>query len=416
MKPHVIIGNGAAAISALESFRKYDSDSPVCLISKDRYPAYSRVLLPYYLRDIVSYRKVFIRDDDYYRRMNVETHFGDPAVELDTGKNNVILKSGQKITYKNLLIATGAHAVKPPIKGLEGAGVFHLWTLEDAQQIEGYLKPEHKALILGSGFVALQAAWAAVEAGLEVHIYELMDRIMPKVIDTKGSHFFESIIKRKGAQVHINVQTERVEHLENGKLKVFARDKDPLEVDFIIVGTGVRPNTEFLHNNSLADRNGVSVNSSMETSESGVYAAGDVALSPSTFGEPHVSHALWPTAVEHGKIAGANMAGKNLIYRGSLNMNVTGMFGVSVASMGNFQDNEEYKTQVIIRKKENRYLKVQLKDSTPQGGIVIGNEQDVKILGALRPLIRRKIKIENSSNLIHGLLEGRYYPQSMSRR
>ena len=409
MRNTVIIGNSAAGINALESFRKYEADSPVTLISEEPGPAYSRVLLPYYLRKEMSFDNLFIRRGDYYKRMRVNTHFGEPVRQIEVKKRCVRLKSGAVIPFDRLLIATGAHPVKPPVQNLAGPGVHHLWTLEDAQKLDSLLHPGKRALILGSGFVALQAAWAALRRGLEATVFELMSRIMPKVLDDQGASMLHQKILRHGVDLRTEILTEGIERSQDGTIRVFAKGYPPFSVDVIIIGTGVRPNVEFLQDSPVEINGGILVNSKMESSARGIYAAGDVALGPTVFNEAHVPHALWPTAVEHGKIAGANMAGKDLDYRGSLNMNVTEMFGITVASMGIFQSCEAFENVSHIDPRKGRYIKILLRDQKPVGGIILGTPEDVNLLGTLRPFIRRGITVNIKECFHQDLMENIFY-------
>lgn len=393
MRNTVIIGNSAAGINALESFRKYEADSPVTLISEEPGPAYSRVLLPYFLRKEVSFENLFIRRDNYYKRMKVNTRFGEAVLQIEVKKQKVRLKSSTVIPFDRLLIATGAHPVKPPVQNLAGPGVHHLWTLQDAQKLDSLLLPGKRALILGSGFVALQAAWAALTRGVEVTIFELMPRIMPRVLDEQGALILQQKILSHGVDLRTEITTEGIERSGDNTIRVFAKGYPPFSVDVIIVGTGVRPNVEFLQDSPVEIDGGIPVNSRMESSIRGIYAAGDVASGPTVFNEAHVTHALWPTAVEHGKIAGANMAGKELDYRGSLNMNVTGMFGITVASMGIYQGCDGLENVSYIDSAKDRYIKILLRDQKPIGGIIVGTPEDVKLLGALRPFIGRNMSV-----------------------
>ena len=135
----VIIGNSAAGINALEEFRKHDKESEVTLISKEGGPAYSRVLLPYYLRGKVDYNNFFIRDNAFYKKMGAE-YIEAEVINIDEEKKVVEIDSGKKILFDKLLIASGSSAFMPPIEGLAGQGVYNMWTLEDVKNIEPLFK------------------------------------------------------------------------------------------------------------------------------------------------------------------------------------------------------------------------------------------------------------------------------------
>ena len=395
----IIIGNSAAGLSALDSFRKYDKTSKVTLISKEPGPAYSRVLLPYYLRKKLTLNKLFLNDKSYYQKLKAETYFGYEVTKINEVGRYIELDNGELLSYDKLLIATGAHPVKPPIRGLEGRGVFHMWTLNDALSLEPYYKEGKRVLILGSGFVSLQAAWSAVKCGMKVSIYELAPRIMPQVLDEKGANVLEKQIYSNGVDLKVNTCTERIERNADNTLTAFAQGLEPQTFDLIIVGTGVCPNIAFLINSSLDIERGLLVNNKMETNIPGIYAAGDVVQGPTAFGDEHVIHALWPTAVEEGKVAGANMAGEDIIYTGSLNMNVTEMFGITVASMGRFMGEVNDTVEEYGCPQNGHYIKIVYSGGIPIGGIVIGNSEDVELLGILRPLIRYKKSVVKTANL-----------------
>ena len=404
MRETVIIGNSAAGLSALEHFRKYDSRSPVTLITAETEKAYSRVLLPYFLRKQIPWENLFIRTNEYYSRLKVSKLHNTKVISADLKNGKLICENaeaGEKaIPFDQLLIATGANPMKPPIKGLEGPRVRHLWTFQDCMDLNTLFEKGRRVLILGSGFVALQAAWAALHRGSKVSVYELMDRIMPRVLDPVGAELLHEKITDLGVDLKTGAKTQEIQHNHDGSMTVIAEELPPLEVDAIIVGTGVRPNTDFLEEGSLEMDRGILINNRMETSVPGVYAAGDVALGSSVFGDTHISHALWPTAVEHGKIAGANLAGKKFDYRGSLNMNVTEMFNTIVASMGKFEkdtpEEDTYSETSFKHEATGEYLKILWENEQPMGGVLIGEAKDVPLFGALRALIRESDTLESS--------------------
>ena len=400
----VIIGNSAAGLSALSRFRSIDQESQITLVSAESATAYSRVLLPYYLRRKIPHEKLFIRRPEDYERLSVKTVFGVEVRHVDPESHTLTLEDGRTIGFDRLLIATGSRPLLPPVEGLAGANVYHLWTLSDTEQLDSLFRPGRRVLVIGSGFIALQAAWVAQQRGLKVAVFELLPRIMPTVLDERAAALLHQKVEANGVEVRVGIHTEAVERTKKGVLRVQANGHPPLEVDLIIVGAGVRPNTELLDGSPVKTDRGIPVNEYMETNVPGIYAAGDVARGPTAFGETHQTHALWPTAVEHGRIAGANMAGQRAPYQGSLNMNVTEMFGITVASMGKFVKDEGLTSHVIDETGQSRYVKIILREGIPIGAVALGGAEDTVILGRLRPWIRNQRRLPD----VGGFLEGRY--------
>ena len=393
----VIIGNSAAGLSALETFRKSDSSSTVTLVTKEGERPYSRVLLPYYLKGKIPYENLFIRDKDYFTRMNAKCITGK-VVKLLPEQQSILLEDKTVLPYDKLLIATGSSPTKPPIPGLSGKGVYHLWNLEDIKHLTPYFKKNKNVVILGSGFVSLQGAWAALSCGLKVSVVELMPRIMPIALDNRAAELLSVRMKNSGVDLRVNTMTQKIERTHDGKFVLHFKDKNTLKADVIIVGTGVQPNVDFLAGTKIRIDAGIVVDDHMETSIPGVYAAGDVAQIPSTFGGDPVVHALWPTAIETGRIAGSSLCSEQTPYKGSLNMNVTQMFDITVASMGNFIDSDDTESWIDKSLPKDQYLKILLKEGVPVGAISAGNSELISTLGFLRPLIRGKVRIQGGDS------------------
>jgi nitrite reductase (NADH) large subunit len=384
----VIIGNSAAGINAAEEIRRHHSDDKIIMISKETEQPYSRVLLPYFLRGkLPNESQLFIRENDFYKKNDIEFING-LVTSINEKEKWIKLQDETLLKYDKLLITSGSSPVTPPIKGLEGENILHMWTWQDAKMLEKLFHKGKKVLILGSGFVSLQAAWAAIVKELDVYVYELMSRIMPRVIDDYSAEILTERIKQFGVKLEVGAMTERIERLENGQLRVIANGLDAIDVDFIIVGTGVRPNTQFLAHTNVDHQRGIKVDEFMQTNIPDIYAAGDVASGPTTF-EENMIHALWPTAVEEGKIAGSNMIGVKKAYEGSLNMNVTQMFNTTVASIGKFEADETKETW-FYDLGDMGIFKLVLNGEIPMGAAVLGSSELVEFLGILRPLIRNK--------------------------
>ncbi len=382
----VIIGNSAAGLSALEAFRRRDRTSQVTVISAEGGRPYSRVLLPYYLRGRIRQRDLFIRPEGYYEGLDARTVFGEAVVQVDAEAQEVKLAGGRTVPYDRLLVATGSRAAVPPIDGLDGPGVQGFWTLDDALRLDRGLRPGGRLMVLGAGFVALQAAWAAHRRGADVTVAELEGRILPRVLDESASALLRAHIEQAGVRVATDVCIAGLERAR-GELCCTADDADTYHVDLLVVATGVRPNDSVLPEAVSDQGSGLRVDASMETAVESVYAAGDVARAPLWAGGDDVL-ALWPVAVAQGRVAGANLAGAGLTCEGSLSGNVTEMFGVTVASVGRFVGASGERVVILEDLPGVEYLKIVLADDVPLGAVYLGEQQAVRLLGRLGPFIR----------------------------
>ena len=388
----LIIGNSAAGLSAAETIRKHDKDKKITIVSKEGGLAYSRVLLPYVLRGKLPEENLIIRDDDYYQTNNFE-YIEGWVTEVNTESKSVLINNEDNLKYESLLIASGSNPVKPPIPGIHNDGIFHMWTKEDMESLAPHFEKGQRVAVIGSGFVSLQAAWAAVYKGLDVTVIELADRIMPNVIDNQGAEILSEKIRSFGVDLRTETLTESIEKKADGTFLINLKGQETVEADFIIVGTGVRPNTSFLESTEIKIDRGIHVDEFMQTNIEDVYAAGDVAAGPTSFGESNQIHALWPTAIEMGKVAGLNILGKNFSYEGSLNMNVTQMYDLTVASMGQFTDDIECDTYYMPESSDKGYMKICAKGDQIIGACLVGKTSAMKIFGMLRPVIRLNKKM-----------------------
>lgn len=409
----VIIGNSAAGLSALQNFRKLDKTSRVVMISKEGLLPYSRVLLPYVLRGKLPYDGMTIRTQEFFSRMDAQCVEGT-VTKLDTAARRVLLEDGRSFAYDKVLIATGSYAVTPPIEGAHQPGVVHMWTKADVDELLPLFQGGKRAVVIGSGFVSLQAAWAACYRGMKVTVIELMDRIMPSVLDEHGAEVLVKAIGDKGVTLHTGTSTEKIEKQADGSFLVYLKDKAPVAADFVIMGTGVRPNVAFLEGSGVTVTRGIPVDEYMRTNVPDVYAAGDVAAGPTAFGDEHMIHALWPTAVEMGKTAAFAMAGQPVAYEGSLNMNVTQMYDVTVASMGRFNDADIDETRCFAPEDGYGYLKVCYKDGYIVGACLVGESDAVTLFGKLRPIIRKKQKVDCDIHDLEQITNMRAFAKALS--
>jgi len=407
-----IVGNSAAALSALESFRERDLTSSVTLVCEEEGPAYSRVLLPYYLRRKLSYDGLFIRRMGDYVRLRAATEFGARVERVDLATRELELADGRRLGFERLLLATGSSPARPPIPGLDGPGVHTLWSLDDAVRLDPMFRDGARVMVLGSGFVALQAAWAATQRGLQVTVVELLEQILPRVLDAAAARILHEQLLAHGVDVRTGTRTDGLETDRRGMVRVSTKGASPFTVDAVIAATGARPNDGLLPECLEPGEPGIPVADTMETGVAGVFAAGDVTRGPTAAGGPREIHALWPTAVEQGRVAGANLAGAGVSYAGSLSMNVTEMFGLTVASLGRFVEgagDDVFESRDLAG---IRYLKLVSRSGVPVGAISLGEPEGAALLGRLRPFVRQKRLLPD----LPAFLEGRDLDQRLVGR
>ena len=382
----IIIGNSAAGLSALEAFRKIDTVSKVWVVTKESPRPYSRVQLPYYLTDRVALDSLAIRPDNHLHELNAKIITGQ-VVGLDTAAKTVHLNTGQSLAYDRLLIASGSAPFTPAITGIGLPGVHNIWTMEDAVALKSVLIEGQRILIIGGGFIAMQAAWAAAQCNLETTL-SVRSIIMRRDLDDIARATLKERMQAAGILLMEGTTPDRILETADNTLQVDFTGHDSLQVDTIVSATGIQPNTGFLEDSNLEIDGGILVNSNMQTNIQNIYAAGDVAAAKSAGGRQHQVQALWPCAVEQGQVAGQNLAGLDTTYQGSLNMNVVELFGLVIASVGRFTDTEGFDTWTWDDQKVGNYLRIFLDEGVPVGGISLGKAEGVGILGMLRPYIR----------------------------
>jgi NAD(P)H-nitrite reductase large subunit len=389
MVRHVIVGAGPAAINAIETIRELDGGaSEIVLISDE--PAYARMVLPYYLADQIPYQQVFTGDAAYFERLKVQTRFGRRVNRVDATAKSVTLDNGETLSFDNLLIATGSSPVTPPIPGADLPGVVPLWTLAHTeaalQTMAGRDHPQ--AVLIGAGFIGFIVLNAMYKRGWALHVVEREPQVLPRMLDHESARLVENWLRGKGIGVHLGTTVTAIEPLEQGSGSRLPRKQlrlangTTLQADLVVLATGIRANVDFLRGSGIALDQGVLVNDRMQTNFPYIYAAGDVAQGPDLLGGPPTIHAIQPTAVEHGRIAGANMAGHTVRYPGSLLMNILDVCGLQCASFGRWQDSHA-ETMTLCNASKPVYRKLLWTGDRITGAIFVGQAHDLGMLNDL---------------------------------
>ncbi len=386
---HVIIGAGPAGIIAAETLRTLDSQASVIVVGDEPEPPYSRMAIPYLLSGGVGEEGTYLRRGaDHFEKLELEVQ-RDRVARIHAEERRLELAAGGHLEYDRLLIASGSHAVRPPITGMDLPGVENCWTLGDARRVAEGAREGSRVVLMGAGFIGCIVLEALAKRGVELTVIEMGERMLPRMMDDAGGDMIARWCESKGVRVLTGVRVGAVA-AENGALALSLENGETLPADFVVCATGVSPNVDFLVDTGIEMEDGVLVDAHLESSIPGIYAAGDVAQGPDfSTGERQV-HAIQPTASEHGRIAALNMAGKPTRFRGSLSMNVLNTLGLISSSFGLWMGAEGGEGARAADPDRFRYLRLEFDDDRLVGALALGLTQHV---GVVRGLIQTRLRL-----------------------
>ncbi|MGE0822296.1 MAG: NAD(P)/FAD-dependent oxidoreductase [Candidatus Binatia bacterium] len=389
---YVLIGNSAASLAAIDFIRKSDKQGEITLINREEGPAYSRVALPYYVAGEMTLDDLLIRHNPDYSKVGVTLVEKENVAAINPAAKEVALESGKKVTYDKLLIATGSETIVPPIQGLTNVPHHYLWTLEDAIGMKKAAEKAKTAFVIGGGFIGMLAAEALRKLKNKLTIDEKAPILLPQLLDEGGGKLFLQAVRDDGVTVRTDSLVSAVAQTSGG-IEVTLKDGTAFAVDMAVVATGVRPNVRCVQNSGISVNKGILVNEYLQTNYPDVYAAGDVAETRDFLSDGRSIYAIWPTAIDQGRAAGANMAGKQFSYPGSLGMNVVELFNVTLAQLGRFREGPGDEVKMLSKGDDNLYRKIVVdKSGTLVGAVYVGNETGVAEMGVIHSAIKRREK------------------------
>lgn len=400
----VIIGNHAAGLTSAEVLRKNSANASITIISKENTLPYSRCLVS----DIISGEKniedILFKDKDFYKKNRINALLGKTVISVDAENKTVFLDDKSKIPYDDLIIATGGDPSYPDIPGIKFKGVFGLRTDQDALNIKEYLRNTKTAVVLGGGLVGIKAAAALSLTGKKVKVIVTSSGILSQIISKDEADILQKKLEEQGVEFLMHTDVKEI----RGKTKVEGINTnkgDNIECELIIAAKGVKANTELVKDISIKTDYGIIIDEKCMTNVKNIYAAGDVTQSNDDIRNENWMNSIWPLAVEEGKVAALNIAGKKTILRERTSMNAFHIAGTWLVSCGltSLRDtNKDAEKFFLIDKNKNNYKKFIFRDNRLIGFALIGN---ILNAGVLNLLMRKKINLENTKEQ---LLSGRY--------
>ena len=390
---HLIIGGGTAGMNAIRTIREEESErSTITLVSAER--PYSRMVLPYYLDRSIAESHVFTATGKVLADWGVTTHLGKRATALDTKANVCTLEDGTTVAYDDCLIATGSSAVRAPVPGADGPGVHSFWTLDQARGVIAQIQPGSHVVMVGAGFIAFTILNSILALGARLTIVEVAPRILPRMIDDIGAQLVEAWLKKHGVAIRTGAKLTRIDDAKGRQRLKLAAGGD-LVADVVIMATGIRTNLDWLKGAGVTIKQGIVVDDHLRSSVPNVYAAGDVAEGRDLISQANAVHAIEPTAQEHGRVVGANMAGKDIRYRGSLIINIVEVCHLDVASFGAWDD-AQAEAASGVKADRPAYRKLLWRGDRLTGAIILGPSSDIwttNDVGMLKGLVQSGVSL-----------------------
>ncbi|HEX9512817.1 MAG TPA: nitrite reductase large subunit NirB [Puia sp.] len=375
----VVIGNGMVGHKFCEKLMAASSSFQLVVFGEEPRPAYDRVHLSEYFNgksaNDLSLSMAGWFDDD----KDIVLHLGDPIREIDRNARTVHSQKGISQPYDFLVLATGSSAFVPDINGIEKEGVFVYRTIEDLDLIRSYAAGALSGAVMGGGLLGLEAAKALLDLGIpQPHVVEFASRLMPRQIDSAGSHTLESRLKKLGLQLHLNKSTLAIEGERKIRALQFA-DDTRLEVDMLVISAGIRPRDELarLAGLQVGTRGGILINEKLQTSDPHIFAIGECALVNSMI------YGLVAPGYEMAEIVAANLEKGNKSFRGFDMSTKLKLIGVDVASFGEpFVAEPECRTIVFEDRHKGIYKRINISNDGKYllGGILIGDAAAYNIL------------------------------------
>lgn len=365
---YVILGNGAAGISAAKAIRERDKTGSILMISNENYNAYNRPMLTKSIMADLNADQIAVVDPSWYEENRVYQILGKEVTEINTSEKEVVMEDGSKVQYTRLIYATGSESFIPPIPGSDKEEVVAIRRLDDTKKIARLLPNVKHVVVIGGGVLGLEAAWEMKKAKCQVTVLELAPQLMGRQLDEAAGEVLKAISQGQGIAIHTGVQITEI--TGEGKVTgVKLGSGEVIPADLVIMSCGVRANTALAKAAGIEIDRAVVVNEKMETNLDHVYACGDCAQ------YQNINYAIWPEAAEQGKVAGANAAGDSLSYETvPAALNFHGMNTALFAAGDNGKNPElVYKTVELKDMGRKQYKKLYFKNNRLCGVILIGD-------------------------------------------
>lgn len=372
-KKTVIIGGVAGGATTAARLRRRDESMEIVVFEKGGYISYANCGLPYYIGDVIKSRDALLLQtpQGMKKKFNIDVRIYSEVIKIQPDRKCVTVQNLEtnetyEEVYDNLVIATGSSPIKPPIKGIDGEGIYTLCTVPDTDKIKAFAEEKHpqRAAVIGGGFIGLEMAENLHRAGIEVTIIEMQDQVMAP-IDKEMAHLLHENMQMNGVEVILG---DGVSSFEDrlGTTQITLGSGKVVTADLVILSIGVRPNSILAKEAGLQlnERGGIVVDEYLRTSNPDIYAVGDVIQVENFVLKNPAMVPLAGPANKQARICADNIAGDKKKYHGSQGTSVAQVFDLTAAAVGVNEKTlkkmgrvkgEDYETVLINQKSHAGY-------------------------------------------------------------
>ncbi|MDE0273419.1 MAG: FAD-dependent oxidoreductase [Gammaproteobacteria bacterium] len=313
MSDIIIVGAGHAAGQAAASLRQEGFAGAITILGDEPHIPYQRPpLSKQYLAGEQGLDRVYLRPEKFYAGKDIAVRAGVRVERIDPAARKLTTSSGEILAYEQLLMTTGSRPRQLNLPGSELEGVHYLRTIADVDAIKADMAPGKRVVVVGGGYIGLEVAAVCVEAGLEVRVLEMEQRILARVTTPAMSDFYHRLHEGRGVGIHTGARVTGFSG--HGRVSAVQCGDGSFAADFAVVGIGIVPNVELAEEAGLECDDGILVDERCRTSDPYIYAAGDCTNHPNPLLGRRLRLESVPNAMEQARVAAANLCGKDREY------------------------------------------------------------------------------------------------------
>jgi 3-phenylpropionate/trans-cinnamate dioxygenase ferredoxin reductase component len=310
----IIVGGGLAGAIAAQTLREEGFDGRITLLGEEPHRPYERPPLSKdYLQGKADRDSIFAHPQAWYADHAVELHLGTAVTSLDPASPTVTTATGGRLGYDKLLLTTGSTPRRLSVSGTDLDGVHYLRSVDDSERIKAGFAHAHRVAIIGAGWIGLETAAAARNAGLDVTLLEHAKLPLLRVLGPETAPIFADLHRDHGVDLRSQVAVAELTGRDGAVTGVILSDGSRIDADMVLVGVGITPNTQLATQAGLKIDNGILVDEHLRTSDVNIFAAGDVANAYNPRLGRHIRVEHWANARRQGATAGKTMLGQDAV-------------------------------------------------------------------------------------------------------